>query len=140
VARHRRERLPEQRSHLDGELRPHRRVALDEVREPREHDAAHDAFRQGLAEGAAGHRRLRRQRRASCVVEPQRGALAEAGRDPVDDEVRPPLEQGEEGRPRLAHPLERRRRNLDRLSVPCHALERLEPEVEAGREDDGHVR
>ena len=136
------QRRVEHRDDLARGVRAHRGVPVDEVGQPREHDPAHDAVGERLAEGMGrpqpgrpARRRLGRQRDRGAVAGSRRGAVdqrARVGRDAG-------LDERHEARVRVVHPRERLGRERDALALPGHPPDRVEGDVGAGGERKGHT-
>src|SRR5205085_4620080 len=121
------------------ELRPDRRVPVEEVREAREDDRARHALRQRLAERRRRpEQRPRRLGSALLRAQADLRPLAITARDAVDDEVRVGVEESEEAAAALADPRERRLRDLDGFTLPGDAADSAEVDVTPRRDDDRH--
>ena len=119
-----------------GQLGPHARVALDHAGQAREHDAAHDALGQRLAEGRAG------AAQHACQVPPLIGvqhdgrAVARARRDAVDDRRRIALDERQERVARYAHALRGALSDDDAGALTGDAAVALEIDVGTALESD----
>ena len=128
----------EHAGHRRRDLGSHGAVAVDEVREPGEDDAARHALRQRLAERDAAIGRLARLLRPLLCRQPQRRAVAEAARDAVDRRALV-LDQGQERGPCSGHARRDGRLEGDGLALPGDAPERVQRQVVAASERHGHA-
>ena len=88
LQRHGRQRAAvQQRCDRLDETSTDSRVAVEEVCEPCEDDAADDALRQRLAERRCSERRSARLAPPVLILEPLTGSIAVAARDAVDGDV-----------------------------------------------------
>ena len=126
----RQRRAVEQPRHRGRQRARHRGMALDEVGQAAEDNAARDPVGQRHAEG--GDRRQGRPRRVRPPLlagKTTAGALAVAGGDPVDDRRRLAVEQRQERRPARLDPRQRLVRQRDTGSPPGDPCKIFEGEI-----------
>ena len=139
------ERHPGQRAAAEhggdrlGDMGRDRRVALEIVGEPRQHHGAHQALGRRLAVRGAG--RTRRPRRLpGALLGRQRDArhLAIARGDAVDGDGGVAIEQHQEALLAFGHAGQRRPGDAHVRTLPGDAADRLQRDVGAGGQLDGH--
>ena len=127
--------------HRRADVRPRARVTLDEVGQASEHDRAHDALGQRLAERGRGPQ-PRRPGRAGRLREGLAPGVTRPGRDAVQQRLRvlgqPGVHvRGQRGVPAV-HLLGDRGRELDALALPRDPPHGLERQVSPACDDNGH--
>ena len=118
------------------ELGPHARVALDHACQAGQHDAAHDALGQRLAERCAGAAEHARQVAALIGIQQRRRTVAGARRDAVDERGRIALDEREERLARRAHALGGALADDDAGALTGDAAVALEVDVGTALESD----
>ena len=128
----------EKRRHRLDELGPHGPVALDEVGQSSEHDAAGHPLGQGLSEARARQRGPPPPALALLGRERHARPVAGACGDAVDNRLRVALEQLEKALPAPSDALERLGGDRDALALPRDLQEGVEIEIGARSEEHRH--
>ena len=113
-------------------------MPAQEVREASEHDAAHHARRQRLAERSRPESSSTRLETTFGVIEPITGTIAITARHPIDRHVGSG-DQPKERLPRLIRRLKSGQLDPNRLTTPRNPLEHLERDLDT-RAEHNHLK
>ena len=123
-----------------GDARRGGGMALDEIRQPRQHDPAHHPLGQGIAEGGGGGKGLEPGMALALLQgQPPARQLAHGRGDAIDDEIGILVDELQEGLPALGDPLQRGLADPHAFALPGDAAEAVEIDVVARRQHDGHA-